>query len=126
MLPSPQVGPQRPPIPAIWILHSGPELIAAREKASYVPFALTIPTIRYAVPPMVALKSVGVDPKSSPSTRCETGTCQEPARERLGMCSASSASANGVPEEQVSPLPVAMYRRPVEASIVGDPQIPPP
>ena len=78
-----------------------------------MPFALTIPTMRYAVPPMVPLKSVGVDPKSSPSTCCEAGTPQESARERLGICRASSASANGVP--------AAAYRTVREA--MNDPQL---
>src|ERR1051326_307161 len=81
-----------------------------------------MPINRWVVPFSVAVKIVGVSPKSPSDTRCAGGTCQELTKERLEAFSSTTASAFVSLDEQLPPLPVAKYSVLLLVSIVVDPQ----
>src|SRR5579859_4752203 len=77
---------------------------------------------------MVALKSVGVEPKSlSPSpTMADCGTCQAPTTCNVDALSSTRAIAYGSPDAHERKSPVAIYTSPALSSMTGDPHCVPP
>src|SRR5260221_4703552 len=91
-----------------------------------MPFLLGTATILVGTPFMVALNSVGVEPKSESFTSSLAGTCQELENERSEAFSFTIEVAYGSDWEHEPALPVTKYIRPVASSIVGAPQTPAP
>src|SRR3984893_11926694 len=89
-----------------------------------MPFLLATPTILVSFPFMVAVNSVGVEPKSESFTSSLAGTCQELENERSEAFSFTIACAYGSDWEHEPALPVTKYNRPAASSIVGAPQTP--
>src|SRR5579872_4448726 len=92
-----------------------------------MPSLLAAPTRSRFLPPMVAVNSVGVVPKSgSPADWLDTGVVHDPriARSLARSSTIDGASAPAVLHE--CGVPVVTQTVPALESTVGDPQIPPP
>src|SRR5579864_6543425 len=104
--------------------HTGPAVRLPRLKAKKIPSLLADPTSWCKVPLIVAVNSVGVDPKSaSPADCSEVGTVQCPTSVRSDAL--SSIMAGAIVPSQLG-LPVTMYTWEAAVSMVGDPHTPPP
>src|SRR5258708_13768026 len=91
-----------------------------------MPFLLGTPTILVGTPFMVALNSVGVEPKSESFTSSLAGTCQELENERAEAFSFTIEGAYGSYWEHEPALPVTKNIKPVAPSIIGGPPTPTP
>src|SRR5712692_8594800 len=75
---------------------------------------------------MVAVKRVGVVPKSLSGPNWDAGTCQDPINARLDALSCTTAYASVSAGVQPKIVPVVKYRVPLLASTVSEPHTPPP
>src|SRR5216684_6067375 len=91
-----------------------------------IPFLWATPTIALETPPIFALNSVGVDPKSGSITHSDGGTRHKPTTFKSDACSSTTAEEYISVVEHGSALPVAIYISPVLSSIVGEPHTAPP
>src|SRR5258706_12486100 len=91
-----------------------------------MPFLFGKPTIWVRVPLIVAVKRVGVEPKSLSLVCSPGGTCQELMNERSEARSLMMETDSDSGDEHEPPLPVAKNSSPEVSSMVGDPHTPAP
>src|SRR5215472_7600941 len=91
-----------------------------------MPFLLATPTRLCVVPPMDAVNSVGVLPKSPSKVACEAGTCQLWMKAKSEVRSSRRDCPKGSLTEHDPGLPVAKYSVPAASSMAGEPQTPAP